>query len=58
MKKYIFSQGQVFADEDAYAPILKKLVNASKFSVLLIIRGNKKAQSPMEDKADVQYKEQ
>ena len=56
MAKYIFTQGQVFVDEDAYSPILKKLEKASKFSVLLIANGNKKAQLTPEDKTNVQTK--
>lgn len=38
MAKYTFFQGQVFVDEGAYAPILKKPKHTMETSVLLFVR--------------------
>ncbi|MBK6712454.1 MAG: hypothetical protein IPG51_19305 [Chloroflexi bacterium] len=38
MAKYTFFQGQVFVDESAYAPILKKPKQMTEISVLLMVR--------------------
>ena len=56
MAKYIFSKGQVFVDEGAYRPILKKLEPVSKFSVLVLANKDKHIEHPIKEKEDVKTK--
>jgi hypothetical protein len=56
MAKYIFSKGQVFVDEGAYRPILKKLESVSKFSVLVLTNRNNQVEQPTKEKEDVTTK--
>lgn len=57
MAKYIFSKGQVFVDEGAYRPILKKLEPVSRFSVLVLANKDKHVEQPTKENENVKIKE-
>jgi hypothetical protein len=51
LAKYSFFKGQVFVDEGAYSPLLKKSENNMKWSVLLFL---KQPQLTKKEKRNVQ----